>query len=203
MVPWDDDKSTAADPDNPSANEQLSADEWDAHVADQKGHATRHESGGSDEIGLGNLNLPAGAQIDEESGDFVVRDSAGNVVLRYDEASGAWQLDALEAESINHKRSWTADIADNSLNTWYENKSNAEKEIAVTLRAESAGGYRVAFSVNDSQTPNRNLYQRSENPSTDDENVVTFTVPSGSYWQAETLIGTAGTDVSIFITSEL
>jgi len=43
-MPWDDDKSTAADPDNPSANEQLSADEWDAHVADQKGHATRHES---------------------------------------------------------------------------------------------------------------------------------------------------------------
>jgi len=96
-MPWDDDKSTAADPDNPSANEQLSADEWDAHVADQKSHSTRHESGGSDEIGLGNLSLPTGAQIDEDGGDFVVRDSAGNVALRYDEASGAWQLDALEA----------------------------------------------------------------------------------------------------------
>jgi len=47
---WDDDKSTAADPDNPAADEQLTADEWDAHVADQKGHASRHESGGSDEV---------------------------------------------------------------------------------------------------------------------------------------------------------
>lgn len=33
---WDDDKSTAADPDNPAADEQLTADEWDTHVGDQK-----------------------------------------------------------------------------------------------------------------------------------------------------------------------
>jgi len=32
---WDDDKSTATDPDNPSASEQLTADEWDNHVGDQ------------------------------------------------------------------------------------------------------------------------------------------------------------------------
>jgi hypothetical protein len=32
---WDDDKSTAGDPDNPAADEQVTADEWDAMVADQ------------------------------------------------------------------------------------------------------------------------------------------------------------------------
>lgn len=47
---WDDDKSTAADPDNPAADEQLTAAEWDAHVADQKGHAARHEEGGADAV---------------------------------------------------------------------------------------------------------------------------------------------------------
>jgi len=36
MCAWDNDKSTAADPDNPAADEQLTADEWDNHVADQK-----------------------------------------------------------------------------------------------------------------------------------------------------------------------
>ena len=34
---WDDDKSTASDPDNPAADEQLTADEWDNHVSDQIG----------------------------------------------------------------------------------------------------------------------------------------------------------------------
>lgn len=52
---FDDDKSTASDPDNPSADEQVTADEWDAMVADQKGHASRHESGGGDALTLGNL----------------------------------------------------------------------------------------------------------------------------------------------------
>jgi len=32
---WDDDKSTASDPDNPSASEQLPADEWNKHRNDQ------------------------------------------------------------------------------------------------------------------------------------------------------------------------
>jgi hypothetical protein len=36
MTPWDDNKSTASDPDNPSASEQLTANEWDTHVGDQK-----------------------------------------------------------------------------------------------------------------------------------------------------------------------
>lgn len=33
---WDDDKSTASDPDNPAAGEQITATEWDTHVSDQK-----------------------------------------------------------------------------------------------------------------------------------------------------------------------
>lgn len=33
---WDSDKSTAADPENPDPDEQLTAGEWDNHVTDQK-----------------------------------------------------------------------------------------------------------------------------------------------------------------------
>jgi len=55
-------------------------------------HSTRHESGGADEIGLNNLDLPAGAQIDEDGGDLVVRDSGGGIVLRRDETAGTWDF---------------------------------------------------------------------------------------------------------------
>ena len=40
---WDDDKATATDPANPTPNERLTADEWDAHVADQKSRTTLDE----------------------------------------------------------------------------------------------------------------------------------------------------------------
>lgn len=40
---WDDDKSTATDPQNPTPSEQLTADEWDAHVQDQKSRTTLDE----------------------------------------------------------------------------------------------------------------------------------------------------------------
>lgn len=53
---WDDDKSTG---------DELTSDEWDAHVADQKGHATRHESGGADSIDHDSLlNYVANEHLD-------------------------------------------------------------------------------------------------------------------------------------------
>jgi hypothetical protein len=75
---WDSDKSTATDPDNPNADEQLTADEWDQHVAD--GHWL------SDDFTLGT-----------ESGDPVIRDpqNGDQVVLRYDRSEGQWVMDAL------------------------------------------------------------------------------------------------------------
>lgn len=51
---WDDDKSTG---------DNITADEWDNHVSDQKGHSTRHESDGSDEINV--EDLPTTGSEDE------------------------------------------------------------------------------------------------------------------------------------------
>jgi len=73
-------------------------------------HSTRHESGGADEIPLNNLDLPAGAQIDEDGGDLVIRDSGGSIVLRRDEGAGTWDfvsgdltgIASLEAGSIKY-----------------------------------------------------------------------------------------------------
>ena len=89
---WDSDKATG---------DELTSDEWDAHVADQKGHASRHVTGGSDELTLDDLALPAGAFIDEDGGDFVVKDSNGNIVLRYDEATSSWVLTSLTTEKAS------------------------------------------------------------------------------------------------------
>ena len=85
----------------------LSGDLADAQ--DPKGHTTTHQSGGSDEIPLNGLELPAGAYIDEDGGDLVVRDSGGSIVLRRDEAAGAWDfvsgdltgIASLEAGSVS------------------------------------------------------------------------------------------------------
>lgn len=84
MVPWDSDKSTAADPDNPAADEQLTADEWDAHVSE--GHFP------ADELNLG-----------VDNGDPVLTDpqNADEVVLRYDRSAGSWVMDSLSAEQVS------------------------------------------------------------------------------------------------------
>lgn len=83
MSPWDSDKSTAADPDNPTADEQLTADEWDAHV--NEGHFP------ADELNLG-----------VDNGDPVLTDpqNADEVVLRYDRASGSWVLDSIQTGDL-------------------------------------------------------------------------------------------------------
>lgn len=44
-IAWDDHKITGKGPDG-----KLTSDEWDEHVADQKGHASRHNKGGTDEV---------------------------------------------------------------------------------------------------------------------------------------------------------
>lgn len=56
-----------------------------------------------------NFELPAGAQLDEDNGDLVIRDSGGSIVFRRDETNGEWALDDLSADSVN---TVDADITD-------------------------------------------------------------------------------------------
>lgn len=53
---WDNSKDTfQAQPGVPD-DQQLTASEWNAHVSDQKSHATRHEDGGADELDVTGLS---------------------------------------------------------------------------------------------------------------------------------------------------
>lgn len=85
MSSWDDDKSTAADPDNPNADEQLTADEWDNHVTE--GHWLSDD-----------LNLGTGG-----NGDPVITDpqNADEIVMRYDRSAGTWVLPAVSTENTD------------------------------------------------------------------------------------------------------
>lgn len=95
MTPWDDDKSTAADPDNPAADEQLTADEWDAHVTE--GHFP------ADEL---NFGVDAGDPVmtDPQNGD--------QIVARYDRSAGSWVVDALETDSLSYVADYIVDTED-------------------------------------------------------------------------------------------
>ena len=87
---WDDDKSTAADPDNPEPDEQLTADEWDAHVQDQKNHKDRHGYEGSDE-------LATALKYDPESEPNTPADGC---VRWYDETDDAYKVKFSDGNSI-------------------------------------------------------------------------------------------------------
>jgi hypothetical protein len=79
---WYEDKSTAADPDNPAADEQLTAAEWNEHVTD--GHFP------ADELNFG-----------VDGGDPVLTDpqDADTVILRYDRTAGAWVLEGTNLDA--------------------------------------------------------------------------------------------------------
>lgn len=100
-MPWDSDKSTASDPDNPSADEQLTATEWDNHVADQKGHASRHEQGGSDEMDVDTAQITAFAENVEDTVNGLLSGGT-NISLTYDDANDTLTVDtsALNEEEV-------------------------------------------------------------------------------------------------------
>jgi len=82
---WDNTKSTASDPDNPNADEQLTASEWNTHV--DEGHWP------SDEL-----------QFQIDIGDPVLVDpqNSNEIVARYDRSSGSWVIDTLEANDVKY-----------------------------------------------------------------------------------------------------
>jgi len=80
-------------------------------------HSTRHESGGADEIPLNNLDLPAGAQIDEDGGDLVVRDSGGSIVLRRDETAGTWDFVSGDLTGITSLEAGKATVGGDRIGT--------------------------------------------------------------------------------------
>lgn len=45
--------------------------------------------------------LPAGAKLDEDSGDLVIRDSNGTIVFRRNESAGEWQFESTDITGVS------------------------------------------------------------------------------------------------------
>lgn len=58
----------------------------------------------------GGFDLPSGASFDEDGGDPVIRDSNGNIILRYDEGTSEWQFQGEDLTGIQS-------IGSNEINT--------------------------------------------------------------------------------------
>jgi hypothetical protein len=87
-MPWDSDKSTAADPDNPAADEQVTADEWDAHVADQKSRVLYGPVADRPAAG----DVPNGTV-------YLITDLANNGGVLTEVVSGVWELKQIGDDS--------------------------------------------------------------------------------------------------------
>jgi hypothetical protein len=95
---WDDDKATA---------DELTSDEWDTHVADQKNHAGRHEQNGSDELDVSGLSgvladaqTPQTEAVEDIVGGLI--QANGNITVNYDDGNNVLTVDtsALNTEEV-------------------------------------------------------------------------------------------------------
>ena len=100
---WDDDKQVA-----PGTEEgELTPEEWNEHVADQKGHSGRHENGGTDELDVSGLSgVLADAQTPQTDAvqDIVgaLIQANGNISVTYDDENEVLTIDtsALNTEEV-------------------------------------------------------------------------------------------------------
>jgi len=175
MTPWDDDKSTASDPDNPSANEQLTADEWDDMVADQKGHAARHESGGSDALSLlaSQISDFASSVISSIQGAAIAPDSVDTTTL--------------EAAKADTRGGYSELSLSRALDTTETNNSGSDMNVSINLVPTSDGSFiRARLKV---EGENVSRYKKICN--LNEGGNVSAVVPDGSRYQLEALGDTA------------
>jgi hypothetical protein len=135
---WDDEKEDFETRPNIGANNKLPADEWNAHVNDQKDHSTRHEDGGSDELDVSGLSgVLADAQTPQTE---AVEDIVGalltggtNISLTYDDAGDVLTIDtsALDGEEVEDRINDTL-VAGSQVTTTYD---DAAGTLTITIDA--------------------------------------------------------------------
>lgn len=106
--------------------DELTADEWDSHVTDQKNHSGRHESGGSDEVDHDSLlNYVSNEHVDHST----VTITAGSGLTGGGDISQDQTLNAQSVESV------TADTTLNEVDIALVDASGGA--VTVTLPAPS------------------------------------------------------------------
>jgi len=158
-------------------------------------HSTRHERGGADEIPLNNLDLPAGAQIDEDGGDLVIRDSGGSIVLRRDEGAGTWDfvsgdltgIASLEAAKADTRGGYSELSSSRALDTTETNNSGSDMNVSINLVPTSDGSFiRARLKVG-----GENVSRYKKICDLNEGGNVSAVVPDGSTYQLEAFGDTA------------
>jgi len=157
---WDNNKSTASDPDNPNADEQLTASEWNTHV--DEGH------------------WPSGElQFQIDNGDPVLVDpqNSNEIVARYDRSEGSWVIDTLEAGELSSDIENPNEVTSSrSFNTVYQNTTNHLLIVSVVL--ESDGTQDIIAGLRTGSDSSLGLNYEIDRVRVDAEDISSFTDPS-------------------------
>jgi len=176
-MPWDDDKSTAADPDNPAADEQLTADEWDAHV--NEGHWPGDE-----------LNLSVNG-----SGDPVITDpqNGDQEVMRYDRSAGGWVVTSISTEELSTDLETATDVsASRSFGTPYQNSNGYDLLVYILTGALASGESGSIVSTVAATESGLGSPNQSDRGFADGDvsgfgrTAISFRVPDGYYYSVDT-----------------
>ena len=143
-MPWDDEKSDFTDRPEVDAPEKLTADEWNAHVTDQKAHSDRHEAGGIDEItveGLSGVLSDAQDPKQEAVDDFVNALIVGGdkLTTTYDDGAGTLTIDttALDGEEVEDRINDTI-VGGSQVTTTYDDGAGT---LTITIDAPTQAAF--------------------------------------------------------------
>lgn len=175
---WDDNKSRADDPTQPDSDEQITAEEWNNHVA--QGHWP------SDELKLKVLN-----------DDPVVVDSQNNdsVVMRYDRDEGSWVIPSVNTGEVATDRTWQDVTTSRSINTLEQNNTNGEIKASVVIVSNSDGTLIGASWDNDVENSDvvDSIFDSGERAT------LQTTIPAGASYKINQFQGEADSSLSTWI----
>jgi hypothetical protein len=92
---------------------------------------------------LGPASVPSldvdgtGLTLEEDGGDLVYTDSNSNVVFRYNEDTGTWEMDSLSTDALSTGITDCVDvIGDRSTNQEYENTDSTNRLVRVVVQSD-------------------------------------------------------------------
>ena len=130
--------------------------------------------------------LPAGAEIGEDAGDLVIRDSAGDVVLRRDESAGQWVIGTVDALDVTNALTAGSVSTDEASVTGAIDAASIDATNAVA--AEQLG---IPVYSDDANAPNDTFFYNDQDDQTKYKN------PAGSIVVTDALSQSEVEDIAI------
>jgi len=152
------------------------------------------------------FGLPAGAELGEDNGELVIKDSNGTIILRRNETESEWQFEGTDLSGINAIDASSAsvndlqfaasnptdELANRSSGTWYQNDTEYPRQIYITAASDLATDavVRLLTDINSSQAGN--LIQDDKAQSSNGEVVratASVVVPPSFYYRFRAISG--------------